>query len=164
VTDFSVAATPFGTITAGGSAMSTLTVTPVDGFTGTVNFACPGDKTDEITCQVQPASLTFGSGSGAQMATVTLGTTARPATATMAGLFAAFALLGLVKGRRRGAALGLALLLAASTSCGGGGGGGVSSAVRAARKTGTPAGTYQIGVTATGSGASHVVDVPVTVQ
>ena len=164
VTDFSVAATPFGTIAAGGSAMSTVTVTPVDGFTGTVSFACAGDAQDEITCKVQPASLTFGSGSGAQSVTVTLATTTRPAAATMAGLFAAFALLGLVKGRRRGAALGLALLLTASTSCGGGGGGGGSPAVRAAKKTGTPAGTYQIGVTASAGGANHVVNVPVTVQ
>jgi subtilase family serine protease len=164
VTDFSITATPTGPVTAGGSAASTLTVTALNGFAGTVNLACAPNPTDGISCQVQPTSVMLGPGSTTQTATLTLTTTAPPAPAMAgAGILAAFALFGLGRRRRRGVAIGLALLLLASTSCGGGGGGG-SAAVRPAKKTGTPAGTYSIGVTASAGSASHAVGVSLTVQ
>ncbi|HTO08119.1 MAG TPA: protease pro-enzyme activation domain-containing protein [Myxococcota bacterium] len=163
VTDFSIVATPGGTIAAGASAMSTLTVTAQSGFTGTVSLTCAGDKTDQVGCQVQPSSLVLGSGSTTQMATLTVSTKAPPAKA-MAGLVSVIALLGLATRRRRAAVLGLALFLFASTSCGGGGGGGGGSGGANVAHRATPAGTYMIGVTASSGPASHSVSVPVTVQ
>ena len=66
--DFSVPSTlPPLTIATGNSAFDTITVTPLNGFTGTVSFSCSGLPT-EATCSFSPNTVT---GSGPTQITVT---------------------------------------------------------------------------------------------
>jgi Big-like domain-containing protein len=168
VTDFSFDATPLSPVTAGGSATSTLTISALDGFAGTVALSCAPDPKAKIQCQIQPSSVMLSAGSPTQTATLTVTTAPRPAT--MAGMdslgpvFLALAIAGLPRPRRRRFALALVLFLVSSTSCGGGGGGGGSGAAQVSAKAGTPAGNYSIGLTASSGPASHSVSVPLTVQ
>jgi hypothetical protein len=66
--DFSVPVTlPSLTIATGNNAFDTITVTPVNGFTGTVSFSCSGLPT-EATCSFSPYTV---AGSGSTKITVT---------------------------------------------------------------------------------------------
>jgi subtilase family serine protease len=49
-------------VSAGTSATTTITVAPINGFTGTVSFSCPGLPTG-ASCNFNPPTLTNGSGS-----------------------------------------------------------------------------------------------------
>lgn len=82
--DFTVTASPASaTVTAGQSATTTLTITPVGGYSGTVSFSC-GTLPSEATCSFAPASVTLSNG-GAVASTLTIATTA-PSTAMLRGL------------------------------------------------------------------------------
>ena len=152
------------TIKSGSSASTVITLTPVGGFTGTVNFAC-GTLPSDVTCTFLPTSLTVTS-STALTTTLTIGTTGsamaslgnRPAGTILPTLLAALFLLPLgfmrrvLRTRKAGSRwLGLLLLagscLAAAGLLGTAGCGGNSSS--------TPAGTYSIPITVT-SGATNV--------
>jgi hypothetical protein len=71
--DFTVAAAPASaTVTAGNSAIYTVTVAPTNGFSQTVTWNCTGAPTGSV-CSVSPASVTLD-GTHAARATVTMTT------------------------------------------------------------------------------------------
>jgi subtilase family serine protease len=155
------------TVAAGGSATSTVTISPSGGFTGSVTLACT------VTGGGNPApSCTFGSnpvanGSGTSTLTVhtTSGTSLSGAlkspgsgrgwgwlAASSGALFAGIFFLGVPDDRRRrlgGLGLMLLVFFAAGAGCGGG-----NSNSGGSTKTATPAGTYTITVTATSGSLS----------
>ncbi|HEY4357769.1 MAG TPA: protease pro-enzyme activation domain-containing protein [Acidobacteriaceae bacterium] len=162
------------TLTAGAATgnTSTLTATPSNGYTGTVNFSCalttaPAGAVNPITCAVAPGSVTLN-GTTASTATVTINSTARtsgaltiPALGGVGGTVLAMGLFFILPTRRRRQLRGLpalALLLALAgvgslAGCGGGGstpGGGGNPPAQA----GTTAGAYVVTVTATPAGAA----------
>ena len=74
--NFSVGGTPVSVASAGQGGTSTLTVTPTNGFVGTVDLACaltPASTTAGVTCSV-PASVSLNGSS--QTASLTISTTA----------------------------------------------------------------------------------------
>ena len=153
----------------GQSASSTITISAINGFTGTVQLSCtPPASSSLISC-----SITSSVNVGATPATATLSITTTkahavsgPASAanrsvlwlsgfgSLAGVF-----LVAVPRRKRGyvGVFGILLfaLLAAAVGCGG------SSSTP--KTPGTPAGTYTVGVSATGA-TSHSTNVTVIVQ
>ncbi len=162
--------------TPGQSATSQIVVESSSGFNGTVGLSCqPASTSVQITCTMNPTSLTVG-GSGAT-AMMTISTTAPHVlsgatssqgprglswlAASSSTLFAGIFLLGLPSRRRRMTGLGLMLLVffAAGVGCGGG-----SSSGGSAQTGGTPKGSYSITVTATSGSLSHTANVAVTVQ
>jgi hypothetical protein len=174
--DFTVAATPAsGSVSPGQTTTFTLKVSPVAGYSGTVNFSC-GALPSLAVCSFAPASVT-PSGS-AVSSTLTLTTVA--ATSMLkserpfgpwipAGGLAIAGVMGLAiaPGRRRRWNRQLRLLswwfLLASLSlavvgCGGGN--------RMPSNPGTPAGTYSISVSASDSagGPQHAAGISLTVQ
>jgi Bacterial Ig-like domain (group 3)/FG-GAP-like repeat len=177
--DFTVSATPTtGTITPGQTATFAFTISPVGGYTGTVNFSC-GTLPSLAACSFSPPSVTP---SGGSPASTTMTVTTAASTAMLnpdqrsgrpwlpAGGLALTAALGLVftpkKIRRwhrslRGVCWGL-LMASLSFSlfgCGGGGSGRPSN-------SGTPAGSYTISVNVSGSagGPQHALSLSLTVQ
>jgi N-acetylneuraminic acid mutarotase len=142
---------------------STITVTPVSGFTGTVGLSCaisPTAASDPATCSLSPASVAISG--AAQTSTLTVYTTAASSSALVhpklpgvpwyaaSGVTLACLLLFGIPARRRSwrTMLGmLALLIALSggvLACGGG-----SSTPPPPSNPGTTAGTYTITVTGT---------------
>jgi hypothetical protein len=88
VTDFTISATPLSpsALNPGTSGSSTVTIAPLDGFTGTVTLACtiasePASPTSPPTCQFAPSSTVIG-GSGTPMFTVSTTTTTTPGAYT----------------------------------------------------------------------------------
>jgi hypothetical protein len=177
VPDFTIAAsnlTP-AAVNAGGTATSTITIAPTNGFNSTVNLTCAVTPavTHPATCALNPLSVTNGSGTSTLTVRTVAATTAsvRPASR---GIFYAMlfpigglALLstGIVSRKKKwfgfllGCMLfsGLIFMSACGGSSSGGGGGG---------HPGTPAGTYTITITgpaASGSPA-HPATVTLTVQ
>jgi hypothetical protein len=162
--DFSfVANTQAQTVTAGGSANYMFSVSPLNGFTGTVTFTCSGGN--GITCTFNPPSVSPTS--AAAMTTMTVQTSAGvthygPMALFLhlggAGLFGVV-LLGAGKKRRFTSALlgtSFALVLAATmmgtVGCGGGSNGA------------TNFGTASIAVTASSGAVMHTTMVTLTVQ
>jgi FtsP/CotA-like multicopper oxidase with cupredoxin domain len=174
VEDFTLAASSVSIPAPGQSGTSTITVTGSTNFSAAINFTCalPNAMT-QSACFVNPNSIT---GSGQVTLTVNttpahsvdsprvgippLGWTARVTCSLMALLLALLVLRLPWRRLRVTAAVSLLLLaiLSIASGCGGGG------------KTlpGTPAGAYNVTVTAvSGSGSSaiqHTVVVPMTVQ
>jgi subtilase family serine protease len=171
VQDFQIAANPTTiTVTApGGSGTTTLTITPLGGFSQAVTYSCSGLPSE--------ASCTFPT--GATGGTLTITTTApssrldKDPLGRSRGLFYALLLPGMLglavsTGNRKRVGRGMRLfsllaILALSTlwmpACGGGGG--------APSNPGTPTGTSTVTVTATTGGASplaHPVTITLTVQ
>jgi hypothetical protein len=166
---------------------STITVTPVSGFTGTVNLSCvisPTAASDPATCSLSPASVTI-SDTSAQTSTLTVSTTAatsavlvhpkrpgNPWYAAGGATLACLLLFGIPARRRRGRTmLGmLAFLIVLSGgvfACGGGGGGGGGKGGGGGGgggNSGTTAGTYTITVTGTSSTITATNTVTLTVQ
>ena len=159
-------------------------VNPFFGFTGTVTVSCtvPAKAT---TCSVNPNSYSLGSGKG--IGTLSVTTTARIAapvagitspfvpsiwlTSTIGLLGATVVPLARARQRRKGRSLLLSLLFLLSlitlglvgcggggTNSGGGGGGGGGGAA------GTPAGTYNITVTANSGSLTHTTTLMLVVQ
>jgi subtilase family serine protease len=178
---FSVGATPATVTAPGQSGTSTITVNATHGFSGTVDLTCtPPASTAIITCSFGSTSpVTLNSTTPSGTATLTISTAAphvvsgqsaslRPGTFGWlpagggALLVGAFVLGGPSRRCRRMAGLGLMLLVffAAGVGCGGG------SSSGSAKTGGTPAGTYNITVTATSTSPtlSNTAEVTVTVQ
>jgi hypothetical protein len=171
--DFTFDANPtsFNISSPGQSGTTTLTLSPTNGFTGAVSFACAVPATmKEASCSLSPASeVTTGT------TTLTVTTTA-PHTATgffngpdwfMGGCLAIIICLFLLsipaKRRRWKTAFGLtcAVMMAAGMiACGGGSS---SSPPPPTTDPGTPLGTYTVTVTATSGSLSHTANVSVTV-
>ncbi|HWY54570.1 MAG TPA: FG-GAP-like repeat-containing protein [Terriglobales bacterium] len=170
--DYTIAATPSSvTVNPGSSASYTIKVTPTNGYNGTITLSCPTTLPTGVTCTLpSPMASPYAP------ATLMINTQA-PTAALMkapdmnrhhgdSNLWASLTgvgMLGMVlagewkkRNRRRLGVmfliLGLAMILAlvgcgggGSTAGGGGGGGG----------GGTPAGSYQIQVTATGTAGTN---------
>jgi FG-GAP-like repeat len=175
--DFAITAPPTAsqTISAGQSAMFSMSLTPVGSFSGTVSLGCAiaPAATPPPTCTLSTSSVQFNGGV-AQTVTVTAATTAPASTmvariANRAGFSPAsiplLVLLGLLTLRRRKilALLGALLIVAAFTPLiGCGPGSGMSSQPQTA--PGTPSGTYTITVTATSGALTHNAALQVIVQ
>ncbi len=139
----------------------TISATPSNGFTGTVNLSCsisPTAASDPATCSLAPSSVTI-SGSTAQTSTLTISTTASTIGAnqikhlfwptTGGTTLAVILLFGIPRKRRNWLVMLVLLVLFVSIgsmgcggSSGGGGGGGGGNA-------GTTPGTYTVTVTGT---------------
>jgi subtilase family serine protease len=181
--DFSLEGLVTSAGAAGQAGTSKVTITALNGFTGTVNLTCSSSAAVSISCSLNPASVTFPATSG-NIQTSTLSATAAAdlrlphglpshksrfqiagltGFGATGGLFAAV-ILGGVPSRRKWAALfGLVLLAIAITAIGCGGG---SSSV--VPKITTPQ-TYIVTVTGTGTNGSgtalsHSTAVSFTVQ
>ncbi len=183
--DFSVGANPTTmTVNAGSSAPYVISVTPSNGYNGTVAFTCPGTLPTKVTCSFSPTSVSPSNGTYATT-TLTLVTTAataslalpvRPGSKSAAPMILAslggFGVFGLVmagvgskRNRRHLAMLGIVLFATMFTFVGCGG----SSSKSGTNPSvpGTPAGTYTVTVTAAGSGTSaptHTLSVTLVVQ
>ena len=181
--DYSVTATPsLITLARGGKATASFTVTPVNGYAGSISFSC-GSLPADASCSFSPAQVVFtAAGQSAKSTTLTFDTQLhaslsvpqlRPgknrmdliAFATI--LWLPLSLIGVFRSRasRRGRRrpllplLGLLLMLggaATITGCASG------SASPAANPT-TPAGTYSVSVTITDGINNHSITYPVTV-
>jgi hypothetical protein len=158
------------TITAGGSATYSLTLSSTGGFTGAVTLACSGAPANS-TCTVAPATLNLtADGSGAFKVTVATNvsqsSSVRGSPRIMPGGLAALSLLIMpfVSRRRRGALASLVLLLIISTGfilgCGSGGSGTPPSGGSAA----TAPGTYTLNVKATSGALTATQTLTLTVQ
>lgn len=158
----------------GSSGTTTLTLTPVGGYTGTVTLACGALPVANLTCAFAPASLTFTGTNAVQTSTFTVGTRAtagvsypalpgsRSTPGTALG-FLAFPFIGLLAlaGRRKSGARDLFLLVVlavssigivfATSGCGG------------ASKT-AASGMYLIPVTVTDGTTTSTVSVSVVVH
>lgn len=164
------------TVARGSSGTSTLTLTPVGGFTGAVTLTCGTIGVPQnMSCGFSPASVTFTGSSSAQTSTITIGTTAVAELTQPTSPFARsnarteLAMLSLpcvgllaMLGRRRARGRKLTLLgvllvcsLGAMTAISGCASGGDSKTV---------AGSYVIPVNVTAGGSTQPVSLSVTVQ
>jgi Bacterial Ig-like domain (group 3)/FG-GAP-like repeat len=176
VPDYKISASPSSaTISPGQSATTTLTVTPVGGYSGTVKFSC-GTLPSGATCTFAPASVTPTSGAATSVLTIT---TTAPSTARLrdrsiplqAIAWASLILLTLSPRKLRGLNRRLAratllpLLLAAGllsfSGCSSS-----SPSNNTPTNPGTPAGAQTITLTAADSSGSlsHAINFQVTVQ
>ncbi len=82
VPDFTITLSPTTfTVKAGGTAATTITITPINGFTGFISLSCSGLPIDYVTCNNSPANLEINS-AAAQTAVMNIQTTAtNPKTA-----------------------------------------------------------------------------------
>jgi hypothetical protein len=166
--DFAAALSPTsGTIAPGQSAMTTLTLTPSNGFSQTVALSCSGLPTG-AACSFSSASVAVnGSAATSTLTITTAGATAMNSTSTPFNpqvpggiLFATIGVPIVLRRRRTAARLLRSALIAllfvgAGTllqSCGGSGGSGGSGS---GSSSGTPAGTYTVTVTATAGSTTH---------
>lgn len=166
-------------ISAGQSATSILTFSPIHEFTGVVSLSCAVQPTPALapTCSLAPASLTVPP-SGLVESKLTMNTTA-PKTITASGFhnsawyalwlpLPGFVVLGIVafdpRKQRKGLAGWLVFLVvlggvAFQQACGGGG-----TSQHVTQQPGTPANTYTFTVTATSGAIQHQVQIPLTVH
>lgn len=170
VPDFTATANPSSlTIASGSSGTTTLTFTPVNGYTGTIQMSCGNALPPYVSCTFSPSSVTF-SASAQNPANVTLTINTQASTGTQALLkpgtrlpnplqFASLApllLLGLARRRRRATlfllVLGLGIFAGAVTGCGG------------SSRPATPPGTYSVPVSISGGSTAHAVNLTVIVQ
>lgn len=184
-TSFSIATdTSTATVTAGSPAAYNLAVTGINGYTGTVTFACSGLPAHS-SCSFSPASMVASGVS--QPNTLTITTTAavaslsrpalpnsKPNSPTFWASLGGVGIFGLVlaaEGKRRNRrqmAIVIGILILVMTfvlvGCGGS-----SSKSGPSGSAGTPAGTYTVVVTATGTGTgngapSHSLNLTLIVQ
>jgi hypothetical protein len=173
---FTLTGGPIAAISAGGSASSTITITPAGGFTGTVSLSCaisssPAGGVAPPTCSVsQPAAI---SGTQAVTSTLTIKTTAastaslhdpvRPFVKLGEGTLVAILFLWLPFRRRNWQMMvGLLLLTtlaAITTGCGGS-----KSSATTQGSSGTTAGAYTITVTGTSGTMQSTANVSLSVQ
>jgi subtilase family serine protease len=171
--DFSVDGLSSTISAPGGVGTSTVTVTALNGFTGTVSLTCtPSSATAHITCSLAPASVNLTGSAQTQTSVLNITTVAArlgsPPGAHPRGiwlaasgstLFAALVLCGFPSRRRRSVVLGLLLVASITTIVGCGGG----SSNNNNQNQGTSAGTYSITVTGTGPSTTHSATVRVSV-
>jgi subtilase family serine protease len=163
---------------------TTITVTPSNGFMGTVALACAftsNASTNPATCSLSPSSVDI-TASGALTSTLTINTTAAtsaekqvkplfwPSTGGAAVAFLLF-FLAPRRWRHRLAMLGVLVVFAglAGMGCGGGGGNGGSGnggggGGAGSGSAGTTAGSYTVTVTGTSASGSQTTTVTVTVN
>ena len=179
--NFSVLANPASlTVARGSSATTTLTFTPVGGFSGVVSLAC-GTLPANATCTFAPASLTLAGSPLTSSLTISTGSlTARVIRPTLqhnhhsevvsAGMatFPALLLSWLVCYRRKRFSKSIrliALLLAVSVGLMAGGITGCSSSPASSAANATPAGSYSVPLSFAGpQGTLQTVTLSVTVQ
>jgi Abnormal spindle-like microcephaly-assoc'd, ASPM-SPD-2-Hydin len=157
------------TVASGQTANFTVTLTPMNGSSGTFTFAC-GALPANASCSFNPSSEQVSANA---TGSVTVQVATGHASASVrrpdfgwgaAPLLCGFVLLPLAVWRKRRTLILLAvlgILAGGASSCGGGGGGGGSGAGGGSN---TPPGTYTIGVTATADGVSHQVSLSLTVD
>jgi hypothetical protein len=156
----------------GGTGNLTLTIMPLDGFNGTVNFSCLG-LPSVSSCHFNPASV---SGGGSTMMSIS---TTAPTALLMPGgpsnsmdrwagsagvtLVGMFLLAGLTWRRRWGKLLSFAVFTFVLYGAGCGGGGSNPPPPPPARNPGTSPGTYAVTVTATSGALTHSVSLTLNV-
>lgn len=175
VPSFTLSASPTSaTIPAGQSATSTVSVQPVNGFTGTATFACSGLPA-HATCTFAPASVTISGGAATTTLTIatSVATAANDATPVLheqnvsrislagIGTLATLLLLPVVASRKR--KLGrlpwvavLVLMLGAAGALSGCGGG--------TNGNKTPSGQSTVAITATSGSITQTTNFQLTVQ
>lgn len=151
-----------------------ITITPSNGFTGTVNLTCsisPVAANDPAACTLSPASVTI-TGTGAQTSTLTISTTASTSAKNQlkrllwpsAGTALAL-MIGVPRRRRAWLTMLSALVLSIAVGaigCGGGSNGGSGGG---GGNAGTTPGTYTVTVTGTsGSVTGTVGTITLTVE
>jgi hypothetical protein len=173
--NFTIAPTALSpaSVAAGGSSTSTIVISPTEGFNNAVSLTCGVAPlvTNGPSCSFNPTSVAGGSGSSTLTISTTAATTAALVRSWRGALFAMWlpiaglALLGASSASRNKTfcnfVLGSLVLsgLVFLSGCGGsspmGGGSG---------HAGTPAGVYNITVTATSGSLTHMVAISLTVQ
>jgi hypothetical protein len=172
--DFTVAATgqTSQTVASGLTANYTLSITPLNGSSGTFTFAC-GSLPANVVCVFNPTSEQVAANTtGSETVEVETGQAVQAASAKGGAgwggmeLGMGLLLLPLAWRRKRKAWLLVLLLvvLAGGLSSCAGAGGGYLGQTSGAGGTNTPAGTYSISVTATAYGVSHPVTLSLTVD
>jgi len=173
--DFTLSATQLSpsSVTAGGSATSSITVAPLNGFAGDVILTCSvtGGGTPAPTCSFNPATVPNGTGTS----TLTVNTTAPKAADLLpkGGKIFAFLLLpfgglvvlelGAITPRKRWFGAFLSLLILTCLVCLPGCGGGSSSGSTGGQgQPGTPHGTYTITISGTSGSLTHMTSVSLT--
>jgi subtilase family serine protease len=163
--------------TAGQAGTSTVTVTELNGFMGTVDLTCASAASVKISCSLTPASVTFPAANNTQTSTLSMTAAAdlrdMPSHKSRiqilargfgltGGLFAAV-ILGVPSRRKWTALFALALLAIALTAIGCGGGSGSSRVVTSGPQTYivTVTGT---GTTGGGTALTHSTNVSFTVH
>jgi trimeric autotransporter adhesin len=163
-------------VTPGSSVMDTITITPMGGYSGALQFSCTG-LPKNATCSFQPTTVTVSSTSGRQTTVVTIqtaGSTAEvrrkmasvpenspllPAAAFWAPGLLSMAFAGRrlrLPSQRSYFVIGLVLLVATFTLAGCGGGGSASQPTSPTPPSApvTPVGTSTVQITAANSGAA----------
>jgi len=158
----------------GQSGTSTITVTALNGFTGTVDLTCsPSSQSAQISCSLNPNSLDMSTGTTnktktSQLTIITVAELGAPKGMHWkgvwfagSGVFAAVLLSGISRRRRWMWLTGLFMTAALVTfvACGGGGNSNTQQ-----KSQGTPTGTYSITVTGTSGATSHSTVVSFTLQ
>jgi hypothetical protein len=173
--DFMLSASPTSaTISPGKSATTTITLTPLGGYSGTVRFSC-GALPSEATCTFSPSSLAI-TGGAPGTAALTISTAASTASLRdIPGSLGKIVWAGLIwflfssrrirRLNRRMTSLAIVTMLLLGgllfvSACGGGSGSPTPT------NSGTPAGTDTVTVTITdsASGTSHSVPFQLTIQ
>jgi subtilase family serine protease len=156
----------------GGTGSSTITVTPVNGFTGSVALSCalvPASSTVKISCTIPSPVNVSGNTPTALLTVLTTGSSARLFPSgfglhwfALGGGVLACCLATATRPHRRRWIVTSGLLLMAGLTLGAGCGGGSSSPTP--KTSGTPPGTYTITITGTSGSSTTTKNVPVVVQ
>jgi hypothetical protein len=168
IPSFTVAATPisFASGASSPSAVSTLTITPVNGFTGAVSLSCSAAALPGGSCSVASSATVTGASPATVSVAVSLrGITAqlsRPRGWTQRGLpVAAWLCLGFALcGVRRRARFARVLMVVATAALLAG----LSACGSASNTLTVAAGTYNVTIQATSGGISKTATIPVSVQ
>ncbi len=166
--DFSVAASPnAATVNAGSNATTTLTLTPINGFSAAVSFTCSGLPAG-ATCTFSPATVT-PSGTGMASTSLTIATTSTSAALrlyanpVLRGLAFAGALFCFTRRRRRSLQLVLVLMVGVLGVDLLGGCGGATSSPGGSNAP-QPAVTSTITITAASGSLQHATTFSLTVH